>query len=83
MFNSMVNQKTTAYMEKFGICGWVASNRFTYQEGSPFTNLMLNVKYLITPYGAYLDTIHNEQVYSSENVKLLKNKYYLPNGFMV
>ncbi len=83
MFNSMVNQKTTAYMEKFGICGWVASNRFTYQEGSPFTNMMLNVKYLITPYGAYLDTVHNEQVYSSENVKLLKNKYYLPNGFMV
>lgn len=83
MFNSMVNQKTTTYMEKFGICGWVASNRFTYQEGSPFTNMMLNIKYLITPYGAYLDTIHNEQVYNSENVKLLKNRYYLPNGFMV
>ena len=83
MFNSMVNQTTTSYMEKFGLCGWVASNRFTYQEGSPFTNLMLNIKYLITPYGAYLDTVHNEQVYNSENVKLLKNRYYLPNGFMV
>ena len=83
MFNSMVNQTTTSYMEKFGICGWVASNRFTYQEGSPFTNLMLNIKYLITPYGAYLDSTHNEQIYSSENVKLLHNKYYLPNGFMV
>ena len=83
MFNSMVNKDTTVYMEKFGLCGWDASNRFTYQEGSPFTNLMLNIKYIITPYGAYLDTVHNEQVFNSENVKLLKNKYYLPNGFMV
>ncbi|MBQ3265416.1 MAG: YfhO family protein [Ruminococcus sp.] len=83
MFNSMTNKDVTAYMEKFGICGWVASNRFTYQESSPFTNLMLNVKYLIAPYGAYLDTTHNELVYQSGNVKLMRSKYYLPQGFMV
>lgn len=83
MFNSMVNKDITAYMEKFGICGWVASNRYTYQESSPFTNLMLNVKYLIAPYGAYLDTTHNELIYQSGNVKLMQNRYYLPQGFMV
>ena len=83
MFNSMTNKDVTAYMEKFGICGWVASNRFTYQESSPFTNLMLNVKYLIAPYGAYLDNIHNELVYQSGNVKLMRCRYYLPQGFMV
>lgn len=83
MFNSMVNKDITAYMEKFGICGWVASNRYTYQESSPFTNMMLNVKYLIAPYGAYLDNTHNELVYESGNAKLMKNKYYLPQGFMV
>ncbi len=82
MFNSMVNKNTTVYMEKFGICGWEASNRFTYQESSPFTNLMLNIKYIIAPYGGHLDTTHNDFVYSSENVKLMQNKYYLPNGFM-
>ena len=83
MFNSMVNKDVTAYMEKFGICGWVASNRYTYQESSPFTNLMLNVKYLIAPYGAYLDTTHNELIYQSGNVKLMQNKYYLPQGFVI
>ena len=82
MFNSMVNKSITTYMEKFGICGWEASNRYTYQESSPFTNLMLNVKYLITPYGAYLDTAHMDQIYQSGNVKLLQNKYYLSQGFM-
>ncbi len=83
MFNSMTNKSITAYMEKFGICGWVASNRYTYQESSPFTNLMLNLKYIIAPYGAYLDTTHNELAYQSGNVKLMRNKYYLPQGFMV
>lgn len=82
MFNSMVNKNITTYMEKFGICGWEASNRYTYQESSPYTNLMLNVKYLITPYGAYLDTAHMDQISQSGNVKLLENKYYLPQGFM-
>ena len=83
MFNSMVNKNITTYMEKFGICGWEASNRYTYQESSPYTNLMLNIKYVITPYGAYLDTQHMQQIYNSGNVKLLQNKDYLPQGFMV
>lgn len=83
MFNSMVNKDITDYMQKFGLCGWIASNRYTYQENSPFTNLMLNLKYLIAPYGAYLDTTHNELVATSGNVKLMRNKYYLPMGFMV
>ncbi len=83
MFSSMVNRDVTSYMEKFGLCGWVASNRFTYQEGSPFTNLMLNLKYIIAPYGAYLDQTHNELIYQRGNVKLMQNKYYLPQGFMV
>ena len=83
MFNSMVNKDVTAYMEKFGLCGWVASNRYTYQESSPFTNMMLNVKYLIAPYGAYLDSTHNDLIHQSGNVKLMQNRYYVPQGFVV
>lgn len=83
MFSSMVNSKITDYMEKFGICGWIESNRYTYQESSPFTNMMLNIKYLISHYGAHLDQTNMELVASSGNVNLLENKYYLPMGFMV
>lgn len=83
MFSSMTNADVTAYMEKFGICGWVASNRYTYQESSPFTNLFLNVKYLISPSGTYLDKEHMTLTHQSGNVKLLENQYYLPMGFMV
>lgn len=83
MFSSVVNSDITAYMEKFGICGWVASNRYTYQESSPFTNMMLNIKYLISPYGNFLDTDHLQLKHQSGAVKLLENKCYLPQGFMV
>lgn len=83
MFSSVVNSDITAYMEKFGICGWVASNRYTYQESSPFTNMMLNIKYLISPNGNFLDTDHFKLKYQSGAVKLLENQYYLPQGFMV
>ncbi len=83
MFSSVANRDITAYMEKFGICGWVASNRYTYQESSPFTNLMLNIKYLISPSGLYLDSDHLDLIYQESNVKLLKNKSYVPQGFMV
>ena len=83
MFNSMVNARITDYMEKFGLCGWIASNRYTYQESSPFTNMMLNLKYIIAPYGAYLDSTHNEKINSSGDVALMRNRYYIPQGFMV
>ncbi|MBQ3416513.1 MAG: YfhO family protein [Ruminococcus sp.] len=82
MFNSMTNKAITAYMEKFGICGWIASNRYTYQESSPFTNLMLNIKYLISPYDKYLDTTHNSLLLQESGVKLLENEWYIPQGFV-
>ncbi|MBQ7133150.1 MAG: YfhO family protein [Ruminococcus sp.] len=83
MFSSVANADVTAYMEKFGLCGWVSSNRYTYQENTPFTNVMLNLKYLISPKGYYLDQTHNTVEYQSGNVKVLKNNCYIPQGFMV
>ena len=91
MFNSMVNMPITNYMERFGICGWIASNRYTYMQSSPFTDLMLNIKYLIDPYyGSYIDTKHYEKIYTAKAAKgsstpafVMQNRYYLPMGFMV
>ncbi len=91
MFNSMVNMPITNYMEKFGICGWIASNRYTYMQSSPFTDMMLNIKYLIDPYyGIYADTTHYDKIYVAEAAQnsstpaiVMQNRYYLPMGFMV
>lgn len=83
IFSSVANADVTAYMEKFGICGWVASNRYTYQESSPVTNMFLNMKYLISPNGYFIDKEHNQLAHQEGSVKLLQNKYYIPQGFMV
>lgn len=84
MFSSMTTRNVTDYLEKFGICGWIASNRYTYQESSPFTNMMLNIKYLIAPNGGDLrDQTNLEQVAQQQFSKLFLNKYYLPMGFLV
>ena len=91
MFNSMVNMPITNYMERFGICGWIASNRYSYMQSSPFTDMMLNIKYLIDPYyGSYVDKTHYEKIYTAQPAKnsstpafVILNKYYIPMGFMV
>lgn len=84
MFSSMVNSDITAYMGSIGLSGYVASSRYTYQETSPVLNMMLSVKYLITPnYNRHTDKVHTTEIYSVNDAKLLKNKYYLPIGFMV
>ncbi len=91
MFNSMVNMPITNYMEKFGICGWIASNRYSYMQSSPFTDMMLNIKYLIDPYyGNYADQVHYDKIYVADGPKgggtpaiVMQNRYYIPMGFMV
>lgn len=81
-FSSMANSNITAYLEKFGTCGWVASNRYTYQDSSPVTNLFLNLKYQLSRYGDF----HNDKYFNiaaeSGQVKLLQNQSYLPMGFL-
>ena len=83
MFNSMVNEKITRFTENFGLMGWLAGNRYTYAESTPVANLFLNLKYIIARDGGYNDTNYLSEVYASNNVKLLKNKAYIPMGFMV
>ncbi|MBR2715001.1 MAG: YfhO family protein, partial [Ruminococcus sp.] len=83
IFSSVSNCDVSAYMERFGICGWVGSNRYTYQESSPFTNLFLNMKYLIAPDGVFLDKTHLKLKQQYGSVKLLENQFYIPQGFMV
>ena len=91
MFNSMVNMPITNYMEKFGICGWIASNRYSYMQSSPFTDMMLNIKYLIDPYyGSYDDHIHYDKIFVANAAQsggtpsiVMQNRYYIPMGFMV
>ena len=72
MFNSMANVDMTVLFENFGMMGWKSGNRYTYAEGSPVTNLFMNLKYLIARDNIYMNTYDLTEVYGVGNVKLLQ-----------
>lgn len=83
MFNSMANVNMTRFFENFGMMGWKSGNRYTYAEGTPVTNMFMNLKYLISRDGNYRNRYDLDEVYSIGNEKLLENEHYIPMGFMV
>lgn len=83
MFNSMANVDMTRFFENFGMMGWKSGNRYTYAEGSPVTNMFMNLKYVISRNGIYRNTYDLSEVYQVGNEILLKNEHYIPMGFMV
>ena len=81
-FTSSANVKVTEFTRSLGLSAKNTYNRYCYEEGTPVTNLFLNLKYLIERQGrveenSYLETIHNYG-----NVYLLENAAWLPLGFL-
>ncbi|MBQ7385702.1 MAG: YfhO family protein [Ruminococcus sp.] len=82
MFNSMANVNITKYLERIGVGAWQAGNRYTYYESSPVTNVMLNLKYLISRDGKFYNTDYTEVLNKAGNTTLLENTAYLPMGYV-
>ncbi|MBR3988570.1 MAG: YfhO family protein [Clostridia bacterium] len=82
MFNSMANVNITKYLERIGLGGWQAGNRYTYYESSPVTNVLLNLKYLISRDGKYYNTEYTNMLNKVGNTTLLENTAYLPMGYV-
>lgn len=82
-FSSAANSRVSKFLQSIGLAASVGGNRYVYQEADPFTNLLLNLKYIIDRGGRHNDRTYFEQVYENEGVRLLKNKAYVPLGFAV
>lgn len=82
VFNSMANVSITKYAENLGCAGWKAGNRYTYYESSPVTNVILNVKYLLSRNDKVFGTTYLSEVDHSGNVVLYENTAYLPMGYL-
>ncbi len=82
-FSSSANVNVTNFLQALGVSGYKTYNRFAYADGSPITNLFLNLKYVIERRGFVEDNHSLTDVYSSGKVHLMENNYYLPVGFMV
>lgn len=83
IFSSTTNVAVSDFTKNLGLASWPNSNRYAYFEGTPFTNLMINLKYVINRDGGELNPVYNKTVESVGEVKLQKNTAYLPMGFLM
>lgn len=82
IFSSTTNVAVSYFTKNLGLASWPGSNRYAYFESTPFTNLMLNLKYIINRDGNALDPENNPTIATEGNVQLQENKSYLPMGFL-
>ena len=81
-FTSSANVKVTEFTKALGFSAKNTYNRYCYEEGSPVSNLFLNLKYLIERRGLVEDNAYFDEVHHYGNVYLLENNAYLPLGFL-
>ena len=81
-FTSSANVKVTEFTRALGFSAKNTYNRYCYEEGSPVSNLFLNLKYLIERRGLVEENTYFDEVHHYGNVYLLENNAYLPLGFL-
>ncbi len=81
-FTSSANVKVTEFMRAIGYGAKNTYNRYSFEEGSPVTNLFLNLKYMLERDDAVEENRYFDDIYSSGGVHLLENNAYLPLGFL-
>ena len=81
-FTSSANVSVTEFMKDLGYAAKNTYNRYCYEEGSPVSELFLGLKYLVDRNGNKAENPIYELVHSYGDVVLLKNKAYLPLGFL-
>jgi uncharacterized membrane protein YfhO len=81
-FTSSANVKVTQFLKTMGFAAKNTYNRYCYEEGSPVSNLFLNLKYLIERDGRLESNPFLSEKYHYDKVFLLKNEAYLPLGFL-
>ena len=81
-FTSSANVRITEFMRALGYGAQNNYNRYCYEEGSPVSDLFLNIKYMVDRTNNHIDRQFFDTVHEFENVTLLKNNAYLPLGFL-
>ncbi len=82
-FSSMANKRVTTFIRMLGLPASEAGNRYFYANTSPFTNMLLDIQYLIAKDGYNADKLTMTEVGKSGNATLYQNKYALSLGFMM
>jgi uncharacterized membrane protein YfhO len=81
-FTSSANVAATEFMQCLGAAAYNSYNRYCYEEGSPVSNLFLNLKYLVERDNPTAGNANFRVVRQENGLTLLENTAYLPLGFL-
>ncbi len=81
-FTSSANVKVTEFMKDLGYGAWNTYNRYCWEDGSPVSNLFLNLKYMISREATVGENVCFDVLHSYNQVTLMENNAYLPLGFL-
>lgn len=82
-FSSTVNADVSEFMDRIGVEGGGAKNRYNYTLADPVTNAILGIKYFISRGQPINNETSLELADKSGDVYLYENKYALEMGYMV
>ena len=83
MFNSMTNVATNRFLGNMGGAENLAGNRFTYYDSSPVTNIIFNLRYLLTRSGSQTYAGSSMQLIDTfDGMNLYENTDYINMGFL-
>ena len=81
-FTSSANVRITTFMQSLGHGAKSTYNRYCYEEGSPVSDLFLNIKYMIDRTDDNTESPYFDLVHEFGKVSLLENNKYLPLGVL-
>jgi uncharacterized membrane protein YfhO len=77
-FTSSANVNVTRFMTALGYAAQDNWNRYCFEEGSPVSNLFLNLKYMLERDAKVEENPYFKEIHHFGNVYLLENDAYLP-----
>ncbi len=81
-FTSSANVAVTKMMKALGYGAWDSYNRYCWEDGSPVSNLFLNIKYMLEREFDREENSYWTVLHSYDKVTLMENTAYLPLGFL-
>ena len=81
-FTSSANASVTRFMKALGYSAQDNWNRYCYEDGSPVSNLFLNLKYMLERSAQVEENPYFNNVHHFGDVYLQENNAYLPLGFL-
>lgn len=83
LFSSTIDGRVSTFLEHTGIPSYPLGNRYYYTNGTPFTDSIMDIKYLISRKEKLKDNYSMKEIGEQNNIYLYENKNVLPLGFII